>query len=117
MKVPGISKRAVDSIREAWADLPAEYRDNLMAVLGEEADVKPLGRSMNVQIIRYPFMNWYPREQISESLTRHFSGVDIAFDLDDSLLQLHQNHVVDYVGGRFTWADAADVETDNSDRE
>jgi hypothetical protein len=117
MKVPGISKRAVDGIREAWNDLPAEDRDNLIAVLGEEADVKPLGRSMNVQILRYPVMNWYPREQIPENLPRHFSGIDIAFDLDDSLVQLHQNHVVDYVGGRFTWADATDVEADNSDLE
>jgi hypothetical protein len=117
MRVPGISKRAVARIREAWANLPAHERDNWIAVISEEGDVKPIGRSMNVQVIRYPVMGWYERDQIPRNLTRACDGIDIAFNFDDSAIQLHQSHIVDYIDGRLAWVEATDVETDGAEPE
>jgi hypothetical protein len=116
MTFPGVTQRAVAHIREERRKLPLPEREHWLPVVGEEADVKPLGRSMNVRVLRYPVLAWYEREQIPDDLVRHHDGLDIGFDLDPSERQLHRHHVVDYVDGRLAWVDASDAGTKSADR-
>jgi hypothetical protein len=73
--------------------------------------VKPVGRSKAVRLIRYPFLGWNERDRVSPAFIRDCDGISVGFSLDQSEMQLHQNHVVDYVGGRLAWVEAGDVET------
>jgi hypothetical protein len=111
MKLPEISKRALAHIAEQRALMPEPERSRWIPVIGEEGDVRPVGRSKGARLIRYPFLGWNEREQVPVAYIRDCDGISVGFSLDQTELQLHRNHVVDYVSGRLAWVEAGDVET------